>query len=210
MKPDKYFATILLLLISALRVVAAWQADGVAAIKTNDGYVIVWNQPDIHFTVRAKGKDVRPMSRPGTGSVAFNVDGVIFQIQTVAISEFLKNKKQKSDEQAILLAHQNWETQYLEQTVGEKLKVTSAPQQLSNGSQALIWKYDKPKTRGSEQMYLTTVSGNNVVILNGVISERSPESRVRQLLLNTIATLTVSQHPIDVPKLRESLQRNSQ
>ena len=131
----------------------------------------------------------------------------MFQLQTVAISEFLKNvKKQKLSDQAILIAHRDWETQYLEQTAGTKLNVTTAPQQLGNGSQALIWKYDRPKTRGSEQMYLTVVSGGNVVILNGVVSERNTASAVQQLLLDTISTLRVSPRPIDVMKLRESIR----
>jgi hypothetical protein len=209
MKLRKYVATLLLLLVSAWSVPASPQAagNGIAAIKTNDGYLVVWNQPDIHFTLGLKGKDVRPMSSPGTGSAAFNVDGVVFQIQSVAISEFVKNaKKQKLSDQSILIAHRDWESQYLEQTVGTKLNVTTAPQQLSNGSQALIWKYDKPKTKGSEQMYLTMVSGTNVVILNGVVSERITASVVQQLLLNTISTLRVSSRPIDVIKLRESIR----
>lgn len=206
-KYEKYVATILLL-ISTSSVFARRQADGngLAAIKTKDGFLVVWNQPGIHFTLRVKGKDVRPMSRTGTGSVAFNVDSVVFQIQTVATGEFLKNaRKQKLSDQSILIAHRDWETHALEQTAGTKLNVTSAEQQLSNGTHALIWKYGKPKTKGSEQMYLTLVSGNNVVILNGVISERNTENAVRQLLLDTISTLKVSQRPIDVLKLRESI-----
>ena len=205
----KFIVNALLLLISTGSVSANTQADGngIAAIKTNDGFVIVWNEPDIHLTLALKGKDVRPMGSPGTGSVAFNVDGVVFQLQTVAISEFLKNaKKQKLNDHEVLMAHRDWETQYLEQTAGTKLNVTSTPQQLSNGSQGLLWKYDKPKTRGSEQMYLTMVSGSSVVILNGVVSERNPASAVQQLLLNTISTLKVSARPIDVMKLRESIR----
>ena len=212
MKLEKYFATSLLLLISTWSVFAARQANGdsIAVIKTNDGFCVVWNQPDIHFSFGVKGKDVRLMDRPETGSIPFNVDGVVFQIQTVATSKFVKNaRKQNLSDGSILLAHRDWELQYLEQTAGGKLNVTSTPQKLNNGSQALIWKYDKPKKRGSEQMYLTVVSGANVVMLNGVISGRNTESVVRQLLLNTVSTLTVSRRPIDPLKLRESLQRNT-
>ncbi|HEV8485743.1 MAG TPA: hypothetical protein VGV87_19525, partial [Blastocatellia bacterium] len=122
------------------------------------------------------------------------------------ISEFAKNaRKQKLSDQAILIAHRDWESQYLEQTAATKLNLTTAPQRLGNGSEALLWKYDKPKTRGSEQMYLTTVSGNSVVILNGVVAGKTPESAVQRLLLDTIATLRVSSRPIDVMKLRESI-----
>ena len=207
LKLRKYVATTLLLLISSWSVLAGRQADDIAAIKTDTGFLIVWNRPEIHFTLGLNGKDVRPMARPGTGSVAFNIDGVVFQVQTVVASEFLKNaRKQKLSDQAILMAHRDWETQYIEQTAGTKLNVTTAPQQLSDGSQALIWKYDRPKTRGSEQMYLTVVSGGNVVILNGVVPERNTASAVQQLLLDTISTLKVSPRPIDVMKLRESIR----
>ena len=209
MKLRTYFATILVLLILTSSVLAGRQAngDGIAAVKTEDGFLIVWNQPDIHFTLGLKGKEVRPMNRPGTGSVAFNVDGVVFEIQTVPINEFLKNaRKQKLSDQSILIAHRDWESQYLEQAVGTKLNVTTVPQQLSNGSEALLWKYDKPKTKGSEQMYLTVVSDANVVILNGVISGKITGSAVQQLLLDTISTLRVSSRPIDVLKLRESIR----
>src|SRR6185295_13820907 len=98
MKPGDYVARILLLLVFTSSVLASPQAGrtGIAAIRTDDGYLVVWNQPDIHFMVGLKGKDVRPMGSPGTGSVAFNVDSVVFQIQSVAISEFAKNaRKQK-------------------------------------------------------------------------------------------------------------------
>jgi len=205
MKPGDYVARILLLLVFTSSVPASPQAGGtgIAAIRTDDGYLVVWNQPDIHFMVGLKGKDVRPMGSPGTGSVAFNVDSVVFQIQSVAISEFAKNaRKQKPNEAAILIAHRDWETQYLEQTAGTKLNITTVPQQLRNGSQALLWKYDKPPTRGSEQMYLTTVTGNHVVILNGVVGGKASETAVKRLLLDTIATLEVSSRPIDLPKVR--------
>lgn len=73
----------------------------------------------------------------------------------------------------------------------------------------MLWKYDKPKTKGSEQMYLTVVSGNTVVILNGVVSGRVTGSVVQRLLLDTISTLKASSRPIDVLKLQESVRRNN-
>jgi hypothetical protein len=197
MKLSCCVALLLLQLLSTWSVPASPQADasGISAIKTEDGYLVVWNQPDIHFTLRLKGKDVRPMNSPG-GSAAFNMSGVVFQIQSVAVSEFARNaKKQILTDQAILIAHRDWESQYLEHTVGTKLNVTTLPQQLSSGSPALLWKFDMPKTKGTEQMYLTTVSGNNVVILNAFVAEKTSESAVQKLLLDTISTFTPSSQP---------------
>jgi len=208
----KCVVTTLLLLISTLNVLASRQADGdgVAAIKTKTGYLIVWNQPDIHFTLGVNGKDVRPMNRPASGSVPFNVDGVVFQVQSVAISEFLKNaKKQKLSDQAILMAHRDWESQYIEQTLGKKLNVTSVPQPLSNGSQALLWKFAMPKNKAQQQVYLTMVSSNHFIILNGTEETGKvpvPESIVQRLLADTLSTFKASSRPIDVLKLRETIR----
>jgi hypothetical protein len=68
--------------------------------------------------------------------------------------------------------------------------VTSAEQQLNIGH-ALLWKYDKPKRRGFEQMYLTTVFGDRVIILNAAVERKDAEDTVQKLLLDTMATLKV-------------------
>ena len=206
-----YVATLLLLLGSTWSVFATPQADGPAAIKTDDGYLVVWNQPEIHFTVELKGKNVRPMSSPNTGSVAFAVDGVVFQIQSVAISEFHKNvKKQKLNNQAILLAHQDWETQYLKQTLGAEVNVMTLPQPSGNGDERLLWKFTMPKNKARQQIYLTTVSGNYVVILNGTPEGKAAvsDTTIQKLLLDTLSTLKASSRPIDVMKLRDSIRKN--
>jgi hypothetical protein len=115
--------------------------------------------------------------------------------------------KQKLTDLAILEAHRDWESRYQEQDLGAKINVASAPQQLSGGGEALIWKFDMPKAKkGVEQVYLTTVSGKSVVILNGVVAGKIPEKAVQKLLLDTISTLNVSSRPIDVQKLKEALQ----
>lgn len=47
----KYVATTLLLLISGWSVIASGQANDIAAIKTDTGFLIVLNRPEIHFTL---------------------------------------------------------------------------------------------------------------------------------------------------------------
>ncbi len=111
-----------------------------------------------------------------------------------------------------LLAHRDWEAQYLEQTLGAKLSLTSAAQTLSNGSTALLWKFSMPKRKNpGEQIYLTTVSGKQVIILNGTQEESKlavPDRVIQRLLLDTLSTLQVSSRPVDVLKLQESIRRN--
>ena len=40
-------------------------------------------------------------------------------------------------------------------------------------------------------MYLTTVIGGNVIILNGAVASKSTENAVQKLLLDTMSTLKV-------------------
>ena len=166
--------------------------------RTADGWQITWQHPGTPFTLVLKGKDVRPFDdfpRYTDNAIklgSYKADGVIFQVRSVAISEFARSAtEQKLSDQAILAAHRDWETQALEQVLGEKLEVNSAEQQLSIG-RALLWKY-KPKKRGFEQMYLTTVSGGSVIILNVPVERNIAENTAQKLLVDTMSTLKVAQ-----------------
>src|SRR5215467_10353778 len=132
----KYALTLSLFLVPICSALARAQTlgDRNYSVKTSDGWTVVWNENGIHFLLDLKGKDVRLMEQPpGGASIAFNADGVVFQVTSAAISEFAKNaRKQKLSDQAILEAYKDWELGYQEQTLGKKLNVTSVPQQLGN------------------------------------------------------------------------------
>lgn len=200
----------LLLWASTVTATAAQQESESSkqAVYTGSGWLIVWNQPGIHFTLELNGKDVRPMDSQSTGSIAFNANGVVVQVQSVAISDFLDNAdNRKSGDQSILEAHQSWEVQYIEKTVGEKVNFTSAPQRLDNGTQALLWATHPSKTGlFQEQMYLTVISGSYVVILSGIVDENATEKSVQEVLLDAMSSLKMSSGPIDVKKLQESFR----
>lgn len=217
METRRCFAVTLLLLFSLLSVSAVQQEDGISAVKTEDGVMLVWNQPDIHFTIEFKGKDVRPLN--STEHVFFNVDGMPFQVQSAAISEFMKDAdRKKQDDKSILIAHRDWESQFIQNSLfGKKLNLQSVPQKLSNGSEALLWKFEMPampevtNSTAKAQIYLTVVSGEHVILLNGVVEGAIAESTVQKFLLDTILTLKVSSKPINLRELQESIRKgNSQ
>ncbi len=165
---------------------------------TSNGWRISWRSPGVPFTLELKGKSINPIhdfpsfTDNAIVLMSYNADGVMFQVRSVAISEFAKGAgEQKLNDRAILAAHRDWEIRALEQALGERLNVTSAEQQLSIGH-ALLWRYDKPKRRGFEQMYLTTVLGDRVVILNAAVERKVEEDIIQKLLLNTLSTLKVS------------------
>jgi len=200
-----------LLLIGDVRAIQQ-QEDGVAAIKTANGFLLVWNHPGNYFTLEIKGKEIRPLN--STEHVFLEVDGIIVQVQSVAISEFLKPDKNAGKEaQPILVAHRDWETKYIESTLlGKKISVQSSPQKLSNGREALFWKYDMPAGLNSEarkQLHLTSVLGDYVLTLNGVVTDKVKEEVVKQYLLDTVLTLKLSSKPINLQELQESIRRGA-
>jgi len=182
----------------------------VNAIKTIDGYLLVWNRPDLHFTVLIKGKDVKPLN--DSEHVFFNVDGMVFQIQLASVSEFAPDAKEKKlDDKAILAAHRDWESKFIEGLLSSKLKVQSLNTKLSNGGEASLWQFDMPEGMNVEarkQLYLSVVSGDYVVLLNSVVTAAISEETARKFLLDTMATLKFSSTPIDVKKLSESIRKS--
>lgn len=183
------------------------QDEGRAAIKTADGFLFVWNRPDIHFTISIKGVDVKPIGDPD--HVFFNVDGKVLQIQLAQISEFVPDAKTKKlDDQSILAAHRDWETRYVEGLLNSKLVVQSSATKV-NGNEALAWQYDVPaaiRADTRKQLYLTTVSGDYVLLINSVATDTVSDEVARKFLLDTAATLKTSPTTIDVKKLAEAIK----
>ena len=169
--------------------------------------MLVWNQPGSHFTLTIKGKDVQTESRE---YVLFKVDQMFFQVQAVAISKFMKETaKGKAEETAILMAHRDWESDYLQNTLKKKFTVQTVVKKLRDGRDALLWRYDMPElppemhSTAKAQVYLSVVCGDHVILLNSTVEGLKTEAMAQALLLDTIATLKTSAAPIDVQEVRK-------
>lgn len=205
------FVVTLALLLSVANLKAEPQEDySSGAIKTANGFLLVWNQKNNYYTLEIKGKNVRQTS---TERIFFNVDGMFLQINSVHTSNFLKDaNKQKVDDKTILATHMDWEAKYMEGEYKEKLKVESSWQKLGNGKDALLWQINVPpsaKGNVKKQIYLTVMKGDYVLMLGGVETDKVEESATKELLLNTVATLKVSDKPIDLRKLQEAIRKEA-
>jgi len=185
--------------------------DGWTALKTDDGILFVWNRPDLGFTLSIKGNNIRPMDDPN--NIFFTVDGLIFQIQSLPISNFAADaRKNKLDDKSILMAHQKWESKFIEdELLRSKLTLKSANEKLPNGNDALLWQFDLPDNLknpdAKTQMYLTVVAKDYLILLNSVVSASASEAAVRKYLIDTMATLKVSSSPIDIKKLQDAIRK---
>jgi len=187
------------------------QDNGWTALKTEDGILFIWNRPGLGFTLSIKGKDIRPLNDPN--NIFFTVDGLVFQIQSLPISNFAPDaRKNKLDDKSILQAHRDWESKFLEdELLHSKLALKSSSEKLSSGIDALLWQFDLPdkfkNPDAKTQMYLTIVAKDYVILLNSVVSDSASETAVRKFLLDAIASLKFSSDPIDVKKLQEAIRK---
>lgn len=183
--------------------------DGLTTIKTNDGVLFVWNVDELHFSLAIKGKDIKPQG--DSEHIFFAVDGRMLQIQAAAIKQFAPDAKEKKlDERAILAAHRDWESKFIEDLLHSKLRVQTFNVKLSNGSAGSLWQFDMPEGMNADtqkQLYLTVVQGDFVVLLNSEVSATNSEDEGRKFLLETMATLKSSPNPIDVKQLSESIRK---
>ncbi len=193
---------------SLLYGVSFQQTDGWALIKTDDGMLFVWNIHELHLTLAVKGKDVKRVNDPD--NIFLAVDGKTLQIQAAKISEFAPGAKEKKlDDKAVLAAHRDWESKYIEGLLKSKLTLRSFSVNMSALGAASLWEFDMPEGMIAEvktQLYVTVVRGDYVVMLNCEATTTTPEVEVRKFLLDTFATLKTSDMPIDVQKLSESIR----
>ena len=196
------------LIVPQVPAVSPQQEEGWTTIKTDDGIVFVWNVRGLYFTLSVKGKEIKPIDDPE--HIFFSVDKKVLQIQTAAISNFAADAKEKKlEDKAILAAHRDWESKYIEDLIHTKIAVRTFNTRLSNGSDALMWQFDMPEGMNSEaqkQLYLTLVAKDYVLMLNSEANAAFPDADGRKFLLDTIATLKLSPTPIDVKKLAESIR----
>lgn len=182
--------------------------DGWALITTADGVLFVWNVHELHFTLAVKGKDIKRVNDPD--HIFLNVDGKILQIQAAEIRDFAPNAKEKKlDDKAVLAAHRDWESKYIEGLLKSKLALHSFSVNTSGLGTASLWEFDMPAGLNAEvktQVYMTVVRCDYVVMLNGEATTTTSEAEVRKFLLDTFATLKISSDPFDVQKLSESIR----
>ncbi len=191
---------------------ALTQINGWAAIKTDEGVLLVWNGRGLHFTLAISGKEIHPPDE--SEDMFFYVDDKFLQIKVVEIEAFAPGARAKKlDDRAILAAHREWETKYLENLLKTKLAVHTFNVKLSNGTDASIWQFDMPEPKVGDtriQLYLTTVRKDRVLLLNSVARGAGFDSEAaRKFLMDTIATLKLSSTPIDEKKVAEAIRNGA-
>ncbi len=209
MRYIKIIALTLLVLLSASNLRAQDDEQG-GILKTDNGILIVWNEPNNNYTIEFKGNDIRPVP---DRRLLFFVDGKFLQMKTVAKKDFLKKAQMKDlDDKAILTAHRDWEVQYLGGVFKQTLKIDSSWQKLTNGMDALWWNFEMPgneKGQAKKQVYLIVSKGDHILLLNSAVTDKVDEKTAQQFLLDTMATLKINKKPLSLKKAQEQLLKEN-
>ena len=167
------------------------------AVKSPEGLLIVWNEPDNNFTLFVRATRVQQIPNK---NLAFLLDDKYLQIVSALKTNFLTDsqKKQTLDDRSILSAHLEWESNYLSEGLGEKLKIESEELKLTSGKSALLWSFVPPKSSGTVKKHFLLAVANRqpVVVLNGASTESVSEQTVRTFLLDTMSTLLLTEKPL--------------
>ena len=204
-------AVSLLVLLAVPALLAGQQEDHRnAAIKTEKGYLLVWNEPGNCYTLEINGKNVRQESDE---MLHFFVDQDFLQVVTVETKAFLgKGKRRKLDDRDILTAHRDWEGKYLEESNRSKLQFESSWKTLENGNEALLWGFKLPESirqNVTEQIYLTLVKRDHVLLLSTPLTDKTDRNASRDLLFRVASSLKIGDRPIDLKALQETLRKQA-
>lgn len=183
-------STSLLVLLS----IATQAAAQDRAIQAEHGYRVVSDGPGNAFTLEIIG-DVKQQQIEGAPLI-FSVDKQVLQVLAPGIRNFLPPRKSKKmDDRAILTAHRDYESKFLEEVNQTRFDVESSWKTLDNGRDALLWTF-KMSPRGTqnvlEQVYLTTLAEDRVLVLVTPLTDLSKKDAAIQLQLRTASTLKLS------------------
>lgn len=206
--------TLLLLLALAFLLAKIGQAQALeksGIIKTKDGVLVVWNEPNNYFTAEIKGRQIVPA---GQGpNLYFNVDGRFLQINTAPLSDFWKQPVDRLHSSDVLREHRQWELDYLGKIFGRQLFASTDWLKLTSGETALSWSFNVPnatsdQNQAKKQFYITTVNGDRVYLVNSALTSiDNDEQAIRKYLLDTINTMKRLDKPLSLDKAAETIRR---
>lgn len=156
--------------------------SGMTALRANDGsgflFFVFRDKPDLYFELSGN-----QISFPnGTnGPRRFVIDGLLYESLTVNPADFMKSEKAASDLD-LLKKHRAYEFDYMQTTATPLRKLVELGQRMKPASQGqpeftfYLWKAVAPREQnGARQMFLTTVSAGEVIVLTAIVRDDAGE-----------------------------------
>jgi len=130
---------------------------------------------------------------------------------TAPFSDFLTAEDIKSrSDTAILQKHMKFELADFEKAIKTSFKVQQETRKLSKERVVLVWSFKMPKQfdKVSEQLFFSTVTKNHVLLLNGVITQKSDYKELYKVMENAMKSLAIKDKPIDADDFIDSTENS--
>lgn len=190
-------------MVIAILIGAAVSAYAQAAIKTDNGYLFIYNGDSKSFTLTIEGNEVKTLE---SSQPMFVVDGRVLQILTVPVANFAEGKK--LGEAELLETHKIWETDYLGQEM-YKSKLNVETQSLNVGERkALFWGFARPamNLEYNRDYFLTMIMGDYLLALGSSLTPKENKADAQKFLSAVAQTIKVSDKPFDIEKLANEIR----
>jgi len=176
----------------------------VIPIKTKKGFMIIFNYENSKSTLRIEGEDPK-LSEP---FITFLVDNRALQITIVDVSDIsnMKNCKNTGD---TLIAHKNYELQYLGKMIEEELVIRKEETINISKIEFLLWYYTLPSKLNAQlenQYIITTLIGDKVLMFHTAGSKKEKYKTVKKYLIKYASTLDIYDENMDINKIIEGVK----
>ena len=204
----RIFVTFILALTFPLNVLSFQTPDeGITLIKSRQGFVIVYNEGKLHFTIEFVGRELIPVN---SERIFFKIDGKILQVQIANVEEFFQSSEKNQKESEILEKHREWEQNYLSDLSKLKLQVSSEKVTTRLYREGLLWHFQMPEGMNQlvkGQVYVTSVIGDQVLTLNYTVEKEDTIMTAAKYLTEALNTPKVSNKPISVKAIQEEMRK---
>ena len=180
----------------------------VLVLKSQQGFVLLYNQGKLHFTMEFVGREWVPVD---SEQMFFKVDGRVLQLQVAKLTDFLPgSEKTKFKDTEILEKHRAWEQEFLGGLLKAKLNVTSGKVTTKGDREGLLWHFPIPdgmNQQVNQQVFLTSVVGEQVLVLNAGVEKNDTVTSVSRYLTDCLSSLRVSDKSIDTKTVQEEIRK---
>lgn len=182
------------------------EGEGLSVLKTEDGFLFIFNQKDESFLIELKGKKFLDVE---SEELIFSIDGQIIQFTIVPFNVFLKEDVSEDT----LLQHFRFEMDYIKRQLGKNVdKIKPQRIALKQGMDCLVWSFDvpgDPKDTSSEkvvkQILATIKSFSNVVMLSSPLTRADDVTQCKNRFIQSFESFRFKSDLFDIQSIRDSL-----
>lgn len=180
-------------------------------IRSTDGAIVVWNQPQTHFTVSMSSHSLSQMhDEPG---LAINVDGRVLKVNTLD-TDIIRSRGYKEPD--MLRAHMRWELSHWAEYLKQSMKGKSLKRFNDRTGATLIWQLnwtpeiaDRLDSNASHLYYATTVVGPRVVVMALTVPQGDDPNKALAFLTNVAKSLRRYDAPVDAGLIHGAVESNN-